>query len=382
MSETWQGPGWRKADDGRWYPSGESFEPAPAPPPPPPPSPPPPPPPVPTAEGATLPSPPSSPPPPGLPTQPPPGAPGAYPAPGQGLTPAPDLQHPVSPNLAGWLQAFFWVLAAQSILIAMSAWNARDAFLAFDRGLGSLTAFQQWASADDLFALMTFLSVPARLAIGVLVIVWSWKAHKATAGLGAGPRRWAAGWAIGGWFIPFANLVIPKLVLSETERIATTPRAGRRIAVDWHGRKVSALGTAWWVLFVISALLVSWSGTLNSERDVVVGGSTWSLHYLLYTVSAVLAAASCACGALYVKDLSRALSPASIYGEVRSGIGGLTVAGTPQSPVDAWAQRTAQATDACEICREPMQPWDTRCPRCGKRRPPKAPQLPPDTWTG
>jgi hypothetical protein len=288
----------------------------------------------------------------------------------------------VSTNLSGWLQAIFWVLAAQSLLIAMSAWNARDAFLAYDRSLASMTAFQQWASADDLFALMTFLSAPTRLALAVLVIVWSWKAHRAAAGLGAGPRRWASGWAIGGWFIPFANIVIPKLVLSETERIATTPRAGRRLAADWHGRKVSALGTAWWVLFVVSGLLITWAGTLGGDRNFVIGHDTWAMHYALYTASAVVAAASCACGAIYVKDLSRALSPASIYGEVRRGIGGLTVAGTPQSTVDAWAQRTAQATDACEICREPMQPWDTRCPRCGKRRPPKTDQLPPDTWTG
>jgi hypothetical protein len=379
MSDSWQGPGWRKADDGKWYPSGESLEPAPAPAPPPPP--PPPPPPGSSDQPSTAP-PPTAPPSPGLPTQPPPGAPGAYPAPGQGLVPAPDLQHPVSTNLAGWLQAIFWVLTAQSLLIAMAAWNARDAFLAYDRSLASLTAFQRWASADDLFSLMTFLSVPTRLALAVLVIVWSWKAHRAASGLGAGPRRWASGWAVGGWFIPLANLVVPKLVLSETERIATTPRAGRRLAVDWHGRRVSALGTTWWVLFVVSGLLVSWSGTLGGERDLVAGHGTWALHYALYTASAVLAAASCACGALYVKDLSRALSPASIYGEVRSGMGGLTVAGTPQSTVDTWARRTAQATDACEICREPMQPWDTRCPRCGKRRAATAPQLPPDAWSG
>ena len=380
MSDSWQGPGWRKADDGKWYPSGESFEPAPPPPPaaaptaPPPGAPPPPPPPPPQAPGG--------PPPPGLPTHPPPGAAGAWPAPGQGLVAAPEIQHPVSTNLSGWLQAIFWVLAAQSVLIALSAWNARSAFQTYDRGLASFSAFQQWASADSLFSLMTLLSLPTRLALVVLVIVWSWKAHRAAAGLGPGPRRWGSGWAIGGWFIPIANLVIPKLVLSETERIATTPRAGRRLAADWHGRKVSALGTSWWVLFVVSGLLVSWSGTLGNDRDFVIGHDTWALHYALYTASAVLAAVSCACGALYVKDLSRALSPASIYGEVRSGIGGLTVAGTPQSTVDTWAQRTAQATDACEICREPMQPWDTRCPRCGKRRTATAPQMPPDSWTG
>src|SRR5262245_14862724 len=46
----------------------------------------------------------------------------------------------------------------------------------------------------------------------VVFIVWLYRARRNLAIWGILGLGWGPGWAIGGWFIPLANLLIPKLV--------------------------------------------------------------------------------------------------------------------------------------------------------------------------
>jgi hypothetical protein len=81
------------------------------------------------------------------------------------------------------------------------------------------------------------LLVPA----GVLVLVWMWRSAK---NLEAFPRLYGdlgAGWAIGGWFIPIANLFFPYRVMSQIVREELTAR--------WE-----ALVGLWWACWVLSFL--------------------------------------------------------------------------------------------------------------------------------
>jgi hypothetical protein len=83
----------------------------------------------------------------------------------------------------------------------------------------------------------------AGLAAIVLVIVWFYRARKnLDAFPGAGPTL-SAGWAIGGWFVPFANFVIPCRVMANIARDSL-----------WKHRTPALVGV-WW-----TAWLVSWLG--------------------------------------------------------------------------------------------------------------------------
>jgi Domain of unknown function (DUF4328) len=68
---------------------------------------------------------------------------------------------------------------------------------------------------------------------GLAFIQWLYRARRNLDELGATGLRWRPSWAIGGWFIPVANLVIPLLVVREIDRADPQPRPGRWIFAAW-----------------------------------------------------------------------------------------------------------------------------------------------------
>ena len=77
----------------------------------------------------------------------------------------------------------------------------------------------------------------------VFFIRWMRAAFRNTDVLSPGLRRHGHGWAIGGWFVPFLNLVRPKQIVIDIWRAG----AGRS--------DVSPLVHVWWALWIISNIL-------------------------------------------------------------------------------------------------------------------------------
>ncbi|HEX7745580.1 MAG TPA: DUF4328 domain-containing protein [Micromonosporaceae bacterium] len=73
----------------------------------------------------------------------------------------------------------------------------------------------QAAVAEGVLAIPLLL---ASIGAAVVVIVWFYRARKNVDAFPEAQPRMRAGWAIGGWFIPFANLVIPYRVMADTAR--------------------------------------------------------------------------------------------------------------------------------------------------------------------
>jgi hypothetical protein len=89
---------------------------------------------------------------------------------------------------------------------------------------------------------------PVSLATIVVWLIWQ---HHATSNLWArGYRdvRIRPGWAVGWWFIPFANFVMPCVAMVELDRRSTT---------DGSPRSTSPLVGAWWAVYVGGSLVVS-----------------------------------------------------------------------------------------------------------------------------
>lgn len=100
------------------------------------------------------------------------------------------------------------------------------------------------------------------LSVAVLVlapcfIVWLWRAAKNQQALGRKPERLGSGWAIGGWFIPLANFVIPVLVVQDLWRGSDVAIAARD--PRWRIADRSWLVGWWWGLFLVA--LFAGSGT-------------------------------------------------------------------------------------------------------------------------
>jgi hypothetical protein len=111
----------------------------------------------------------------------------------------------------------------------------------------------------------------ASLAQALVVGFWGRDAAENVRTFGALGLTWSPGWAIGGWFIPYANLVIPFLVLRESWKAAEAPflppGAWRQVRLpSWTGW--------WWGLWVATSAL---PGLLMAPAEllVVFGIAPW-----------------------------------------------------------------------------------------------------------
>ena len=265
VSDVARGPDWWLASDGKWYP--------------------------PTSR-------------PGVAPPPPPGwhHPGALP-----------VSRPLSGALTAWMQAVFWIAVASNAVLAIVTGTALARFNAYQDAVGAsqFALLVDWFDADDLRVGWGVVDLLVWVGAIILLMVWMNKAHKATSVLWPGDRKWTSGWTVGGWFIPLANLVIPRLVLNEMDRIATAPRAGARVGDDWRHRPIIGIGMAWWLLMVLAIAIDAVGGTmLNDAFDPVrddLGADEVRAGYGLVIVGALVWCASLTCGALYVRRLGRQL---------------------------------------------------------------------------
>ena len=105
-------------------------------------------------------------------------------------------------------------------------------------------------SVELIWASWSALAIFFLVVTGGLVIRWTYLTSRRLDGHGPIGRRWRGGWAIGGWLIPIANLVLPKLVCDEIERIAQVPFADVPIGEEWRSYSHSQLGDLWWLLWI------------------------------------------------------------------------------------------------------------------------------------
>lgn len=117
----------------------------------------------------------------------------------------------------------------------------------------------RWVSLNHTFQ-VSYLVM--NLLVGVSFIVWLYRARANLDGWGVRGLTWARAWAVRGWFLPFANIVIPLVVISETER------ASGNLAAAVEGRQVSRVGRT---IFVLWAVLWNLSGV--TALVAVLGGA-------------------------------------------------------------------------------------------------------------
>ena len=103
-----------------------------------------------------------------------------------------------------------------------------------------------WTGSGVDSALPAFLWLPSMLSWAVIVLWLIWQ-HGSTANLWARGYRdlkIRPGWAVGWWFIPFANLAMPLVAMLELDRRSTP---------DGVARTASPLLGWWWAAWLASA---------------------------------------------------------------------------------------------------------------------------------
>ena len=184
--------------------------------------------------------------------------------------PAAGLHRTVSPGLTGTLRGFYYAAAATGLGAAVATVNEARRFAAMVRGdLGSVGRL---ADAEEVSVGLTGLFGLCAMVLAVLTIIWWYQAYQAVERTGVTGRSWSAGWAIGGWFIPAANLIIPKLVLNEIDRGSAAAEAD---SLEWRRRPLLTTANWWWGCFVAGSILLGAGTGITGdqvERGIVDAG--------------------------------------------------------------------------------------------------------------
>ena len=182
---------------------------------------------------------------------------GTLPPPPPPTTAATATLRNLSSGLTGTLAAFAVAAAVLSVItgaIYLYSYSVvTDEQSTFSQRIDAVTT-------GDVFSGYTILIT---IVLFILLIVWTNQAYKAASSRVTIGRRWSSGWAVGGWFIPIANFIIPKMVLNEIDRMSKQP-LDEPVGYEWNLLPRTAVADWWWVLYVVGTLTSFWAGGLQN----------------------------------------------------------------------------------------------------------------------
>jgi hypothetical protein len=188
------------------------------------------------------------------------------------------------------LVILFGVMVAAAVVLSLALVN-RLAVVRDVRAGRFDDLLQRVNDADDFAAAAGAVYGLTIVVIVVVFIIWMFRAAKNNEALERLGARFGPGWSIGSWFIPFANLVIPVLIVQDLWRGARpeTPRgdpAWRRAAGSW-------LVGLWWAAWLLSLVRFGAGSPALDDRaslDEIERSNTLALVGAVATaVAAVLA---------------------------------------------------------------------------------------------
>jgi hypothetical protein len=172
---------------------------------------------------------------------------------------------------------------------------------------------QRAQDADDLVDAASSIFVLTQVAIAVLFVIWMFRAAKNNEALERRGARFGPGWSIGSWFIPFANLVIPVLIVQDLWRGSSSDHA--RGDPGWRRASASALVGWWWAAWIVSIVRFAYSGSglhsSSSLDDIETSNTVALVGVSLLAIAAVLAL--CVVRALSRRQLDTLRAQRSAY---------------------------------------------------------------------
>lgn len=171
-------------------------------------------------------------------------------------------------GLAVALQVLFLVGIAGEVGAAMARFDRASLLDDVARGSGGFSELQRLSGADDAVALLSGLHGLVLLVTGIVFVVWQFRHAKNAQVLGArgglGP-----GWAVGGWFVPLGNLVLPMVQIFQSSKASDV--MARRL-----GRPPKGVGLVilWGIVFSLGLVVLFGAGAnapVDDRGGVVVG---------------------------------------------------------------------------------------------------------------
>src|SRR5215217_345224 len=127
---------------------------------------------------------------------------------------------------------------------------------------GDAQAAAKAATSDSVVALTALFQVITFVVSGVVTLMWIYRAAKVAKGFGPGSDI-KPGWAVGWYFVPFANVWKPFEVMRLIWRISSKYAGAARTS------ETPGLLTAWWALWILSNILGNAAGRLSFGAEHV-----------------------------------------------------------------------------------------------------------------
>ncbi len=242
MSDTPESPDWWQASDAKWYPPETHPDHRPAVPPPPPP-------------GATSPSAPAW---------------GGAAAPPGVSSPEGGIPMPAAPaqQVSGLGRALNVIFISWLVLGVATLANlfVERSLINDIRERPFSVSFSDLEASDDRTAALASILLILTVVTAIVFLIWMNKSYKNLQFFGATSLRRSTGWSVGGWFIPFANLVIPYQAMRDIWVGSDLGRTEPYGEGWWQQGSAGALVKWWWGLWILSGAL-SWQTFVRGEEE-------------------------------------------------------------------------------------------------------------------
>lgn len=116
--------------------------------------------------------------------------------------------------------------------------------------------------SDQRQVLIGLLQMGVYFVTVILFLMWFHRAHRNLPSLGAKHLKFSPGWAVGGFFVPFLNLVRPYHVMKEVRAGSDPSTVGG--SASWGSALVGLWWTGWIVMGIVSQ--ISFRMSINAEQ--------------------------------------------------------------------------------------------------------------------
>ncbi|HRJ88637.1 MAG: DUF4328 domain-containing protein [Blastocatellia bacterium] len=152
-----------------------------------------------------------------------------------------------------------------------------------------------WMMLQSFVILLRF---PFYVATVVLFLVWMYRAHKNLEFLRPTDLRFTPGWAVGWWFIPFANLVKPFQAMREIWCESDPEVADEPAFLSASLHSAPAFMGFWWAFWITSNIASNVTGNLfdpeNMDRVQLTG--------MMFLATGILSMVAAALAIMVVRD--------------------------------------------------------------------------------
>ncbi|HYY08300.1 MAG TPA: DUF4328 domain-containing protein [Actinomycetota bacterium] len=154
---------------------------------------------------------------------------------------------------------------------------------------GDVVTIEEATRNDDRIAVVAGIGLGVLVVTGILWVVWQHRAQANLHAIGVPALRFSPGWAVGWWFVPFANLVKPFQTMRELWKAS----GGRP---DWPHLPTWPVIGWWWAGWITAAVLARvGAGLISSDSRSIepfLAGNLWlTIAELVEIAAAMLAIA-------------------------------------------------------------------------------------------